>query len=219
MELSFVEENYLKAIYQLELENPSGVSTTALAEKTKTKPASVSDMLKKLAQKELIFYKKYQGAKLSKSGLQAALLVIRKHRLWEVFLVEHLSFSWDEVHEVAEQLEHIKSKLLIQRLDQFLGFPKEDPHGDPIPNENGEIIEIPKILLSDFTTGKKAQISAVKESSPLFLQYLDKIKAGIGSNIIIQERIAFDNSLEILLDGRTLYISEEVAKNIYVTED
>ncbi|BDC98883.1 metal-dependent transcriptional regulator [Persicobacter psychrovividus] len=218
MDLSFVEENYLKAIYQLQLETPQGVSTTSIAELTKTKPASVSDMLKKLSNKALIHYKKYQGATLSESGMNIALLVIRKHRLWEVFLVKHLNFTWSEVHEVAEQLEHIDSALLISRLDQFLGYPKQDPHGDPIPDAEGNIKDIPKILLSELKVNTPSVIAAVKENNPLFLQYLDKIKASINADIMIKERIPFDNSLEIILSDRTLYISEEVAKNIYVSE-
>jgi DtxR family transcriptional regulator, Mn-dependent transcriptional regulator len=127
------EENYLKAIYHLSKEEDESVSTNALAERLETTAASVSDMLKKLAKKELIEYKKYQGVNISEKGKRVALQIIRKHRLWEVFLVEKLSFNWDEVHEIAEQLEHIDSPTLVKRLDEFLGYPKFDPHGDPIP--------------------------------------------------------------------------------------
>src|SRR5690606_25078163 len=145
--LSLSEENYLKSIFHLEQKNPAGVSTNALAEQLETKASSVTDMLKKLSDKKLVIYRKYQGVKLSKSGREIALSVIRKHRLWEVFLVEKLEFNWDEVHEVAEQLEHIRSEKLIRELDRFLDFPKRDPHGDPIPDSKGNLAVSDKVIL------------------------------------------------------------------------
>src|SRR5580693_6558937 len=135
---TFTEENYLKAIYHLSLQSES-VSTNQIAASLNTKAASVTDMLKKLADKELINYTKYQGVTLTPQGEKIAVSIIRKHRLWEYFLVEKLNFKWDEVHDVAEELEHISSKELADRLDQFMGYPKYDPHGDPIPDSNGKL--------------------------------------------------------------------------------
>ena len=137
--MTFSEENYLKTIYHLTIISDSEISTNAIAEKMETKASSVTDMLKKLAEKDLVDYKKYQGVSLTEKGKLSAKMIVRKHRLWEVFLVEKLDFSWDEVHDIAEQLEHIKSEKLINKLDDFLGNPTEDPHGDPIPDKNGKL--------------------------------------------------------------------------------
>ena len=147
--LSLTEENYIKAIFQIGTTPESNVSTNALADSLQTKPATVSDMIKKLSHKKLIFYEKYKGVTLSASGAKEALKIIRKHRLWEVFLVNHLNFKWDQVHEIAEQLEHIKSSELVNRLDNFLGNPTIDPHGDPIPDANGQVQLGPSKLLSE----------------------------------------------------------------------
>jgi len=217
--LTFTEENYLKTIYHLSEHGTKEVSTNGIAESINTKPASVSDMLKKLAQKDLIHYIKYQGVRLSEVGKKEALLIIRKHRLWEVFLVEKLKFNWDEVHEIAEQLEHIHSKLLIKRLDEFLGFPQHDPHGDPIPNEEGVLSEKKQITASEMPVQSTGIVRGLKETSPLFLQYLDKIQIYIGAKIKVVDKIEFDSSLEILVDGKKpAIISNEVAKNILVTD-
>src|SRR6188768_3076308 len=153
--MTFSEENYLKSIYHLTASLETEVSTNAIAEKMETKASSVTDMLKKLAEKDLVNYKKYQGVTLTEKGLLNAKMIVRKHRLWEVFLVEKLDFSWDEVHDVAEQLEHIKSEKLINKLDEFLDFPTEDPHGDPIPNGKGEIEKIHKQLLAELEENQK----------------------------------------------------------------
>jgi len=217
--LSFTEENYLKSIYHLSEDGSREVSTNAIADDLNTKAASVTDMIKKLASKEVIIYKKYKGVNISSTGKIAALQVIRKHRLWEVFLVEKMKFSWDEVHEVAEQLEHIKSPLLIQRLDEFLGYPKNDPHGDPIPDEHGEFKSKPQISLSEAQLHHEGILMSVKDTSTPFLQYLDKIGAYIGAKVKIMDRVVFDGSHEILLDNkRTLFISKEVAQNILISE-
>lgn len=217
--LSFTEENYLKSIYHLSEGGDKEVSTNAIADDLNTKAASVTDMIKKLAVKEVITYKKYKGVNISPTGKNAALQVIRKHRLWEVFLVEKMKFSWDEVHDVAEQLEHIKSSLLIQRLDEFLGYPKNDPHGDPIPDENGEFKSKPQIALSDAKLHHEGILMSVKDSSSPFLQYLDKIGAYIGAKVKVMDRVVFDGSHEILLDNkRTLFVSKEVAQNILISE-
>jgi DtxR family Mn-dependent transcriptional regulator len=218
MKLSLAEENYLKAVYHLSAEGETEVSTNAIAEEMQTKAASVSDMMRRLSEKELVHYKKYQGVRISDDGARAALQVVRKHRLWEVFLVEKLKFSWDQVHEIAEQLEHIKSPLLIKRLDEFLGHPKYDPHGDPIPDENGEFKEKPQIPLSSTNLNDDGIVVAVKDTSPVFLQHLDRIGIYLGAKIKTIEKTEFDGSMEILIDQKNkLFISKEVAQNVLVT--
>jgi DtxR family Mn-dependent transcriptional regulator len=175
-------------------------------------------MIKRLAAKSLITYEKYYGVNVTKNGKSEALSIIRKHRLWETFLVAKLGFSWDEVHDVAEQLEHIQSPLLIEKLDEFLGFPSSDPHGHPIPDKHGKFHIARQILLAE-STGKKASACAVKNSTPAFLQYLSKIGIYIGASVQVLEKIEFDGSLEILVDGKKkVYISREASENILVTE-
>ncbi|MCC5945095.1 MAG: metal-dependent transcriptional regulator [Bernardetiaceae bacterium] len=220
MELSFAEENYLKTIYHLSLQEGSPVATNSIAAAMQTKPASVSDMLKRLARKQVINYVKYYGVSLTESGQHTALWLIRKHRLWEVFLVEKLKFSWDQVHEVAEQLEHIRSGLLIERLDEFLGYPKYDPHGDPIPNKDGKIDNRPKQPLSELEAKAVCQVAGVRDTSPLFLQYLDKVGIYIGAKIYIKDKVSYDLSLEICIDKtKERFISHNVADNLLVLVD
>ncbi len=215
--LSFVEENYLKAIYHLSNSGAEAVTTNALAEEMHTTPASVSDMVRKLSKKEVVHYKKYQGVNVSEEGKLIALRVIRKHRLWEVFLVQKLDFNWDEVHDVAEQLEHIKSPLLIQRLDEFLGFPKYDPHGDPIPDENGRFTESKREALSNTETGTTGVVVAVEDSGTAFLKYLDKVGICIGSKITVDDIIEFDGSMDITIDQKkSITVSKTVANNIWL---
>lgn len=216
--LSFTEENYLKAIYSLAERDASETSTTQIADRLQTKPPTVSDMLRKLADKKLISYEKYKKVQLTKAGRQVAILVIRKHRLWEVFLHDKLEFAWDEVHEIAEQLEHIHSEQLIVRLEKFLGFPKYDPHGDPIPSANGEIGPLQRITLIEQEPGKNCQVVGVKDSSALFLQYLQQINIGIGTKIKVIEKIAYDGSLVISLKkGQEISVSKKFADNVLVT--
>ena len=214
--MTFSEENYLKAIYHLTNISDGEVSTNAIAEMMETKASSVTDMLKKLADKDLINYKKYQGVSLTENGKSAAKMIVRKHRLWEVFLVEKLDFSWDEVHDVAEQLEHIKSEKLINNLDDFLGNPTEDPHGDPIPDVNGRIIKIEKQLLSELAENQKGICVGVKDTSSEFLKYLDKQGIALGSKIEIIGKESFDLSLKINVDGKELTISNKIASNLFV---
>jgi DtxR family Mn-dependent transcriptional regulator len=217
--LSLVEENYLKAIYHLSGAGKSPVSTNALADNMNNKAASVTDMLKKLSSKGVISYEKYHGVNISNKGKDAALKVIRKHRLWETFLVEKLNFNWDEVHEVAEQLEHIQSPLLIEKLDAFLGFPKSDPHGHPIPDKNGKIHEIKQVPLAVFAVDKNGMVRSVRDASPTFLQYLSKVGVHIGSSIKILEKIEFDGSLEVIIDNsKKIFISREAAENLLIAE-
>src|SRR5690606_10485000 len=163
--MTLSEENYLKTIYHLTSGQNAAVSTNAIAEKIDTKASSVTDMIKKLADKKLVTYVRYQGVRLTPEGRHAAVMIVRKHRIWEVFLVDKLEFNWDEVHEIAEQLEHIKSEQLIDRLDAFLGHPAVDPHGDPIPNAEGKINKIPKKLLAEATLNEVVVCVGVKDSS------------------------------------------------------
>ena len=217
---SLSEENYLKAIFHLEKKTNAVVSTNSLAEEMESKASSVTDMLKKMADKDLVIYKKYKGVRLSKLGKETAIQIIRKHRLWEVFLVEKLNFSWDEVHDVAEQLEHIKSKKLIAELDQFLGCPKLDPHGDPIPDENGNFSVLQKTILKNLERGEIGVFIGVKNSSTEFLQYLDKNKIALGEKIKVVEKEAFDGSMQICLENNELVnISEQVTENLYIKQD
>lgn len=210
------EENYLKAIYHLGKLGSIAVSTNAIAEKIDTKASSVTDMLKKLADKNLVNYKKYQGVNLTEEGRLTAASVIRKHRLWEVFLVDKLNFSWDEVHDVAEQLEHIKSKKLINELDSFLAFPTEDPHGDPIPDREGNLNKSQKIFLSQVNQSVNCSCVGVKDSSANFLKYLDKNNIALGTDIQVLTKEPFDESMTIKINDSDLAISKDIANNIYV---
>ncbi|MGM0636230.1 MAG: metal-dependent transcriptional regulator [Bacteroidota bacterium] len=214
--LSLSEENYIKAIYHLEKSYPEGVSTNALAEKMKTKASSATDMIKKIADKNLVVYKKYKGVTLSDEGKNTALRIIRKHRLWEVFLVDKLNFSWDEVHEIAEELEHIKSPKLINELDKFLDYPERDPHGDPIPDENGNFSVSNKRLLNDLKEGDQGICVGVKDSSTNFLRYLDKNGLGLGVTLQVIEKEHFDNSMLLQLGKKQLRVSASVAANLYI---
>ena len=213
------EENYLKTIYHLGEGASSPVSTNAIASQMETKPSSVTDMAKKLAEKNLVDYQKYQGVVLTDLGKRTALQVIRKHRLWEVFLFEKLDFQWDEVHEVAEQLEHIKSEQLIDRLDALLGHPKFDPHGDPIPGKDGLLAEQNNSLLSELRIGQSGLCVGVKDTSTSFLQYLDKNQIALGQRISVVEKESFDQSLLIEIDGQSLRLSHQIATNLYIKID
>jgi len=214
--MTFSEENYLKSIYHLTTISDSEISTNAIAEMMETKASSVTDMLRKLAEKDLVNYKKYQGVSLTEKGLLNAKMIVRKHRLWEVFLVEKLDFSWDEVHDVAEQLENIKSEKLVNKLDEFLDFPTEDPHGDPIPDAQGRIKKIEKHLLSDLSENQKGICVGVKDTSTEFLKYLDKQQIALGSEIEILGKETFDLSLKIRVNGTELTISNKIASNLFV---
>ncbi len=214
--MTISEENYIKVIYHLSQVSPKGVNTNAIAGMLETKASSVTDMLKKLSEKQLVTYQKYQGVTLTEKGFLSAKMIVRKHRLWETFLVNKLSFSWDEVHEIAEELEHIKSEKLIDSLDEFLGFPTFDPHGDPIPNQKGEIIKIDKLLLSEAVLDKDYVCVGVKNSSVEFLQYLDKQNISLGSTIKVISREEFDSSLTIILNTKTISISNKIAENLFI---
>lgn len=216
--ISQAEENYLKALFHLtnETEEKVEAGTNELAFYLEVKPATVNDMLKKLKEKELVSYKKYGKIMLTQQGREYAVEVVRKHRLWETFLYEKLEFSWDEVHEVAEQLEHIKSKKLVEQLDRFLGFPKTDPHGDPIPNAKGEIKYLKRKTLTDIPVGAVCKLVAVKDSSASFLQYAVQIGLGLSSKIKIISRQEFDGSVEIEIDNKRSTVSQKFAENLFV---
>jgi len=213
---SLAEENYLKTIYHLEQESKTGVSTNAIAERMETKPSSVTDMVQKLADKKMISYKKYKGSTLTVHGKKMAASVIRKHRLWEVFLVDKLKFHWDEVHEIAEQLEHIQSEELIVRLDKYLGNPDFDPHGDPIPDKDGKVKSTEKKLLSELNKKQRGVCIGVKETGSEFLQYLDKRNITIGTKINVLGKEFFDGSMIIQVGKDQFFISKKIAENLYV---
>ncbi len=214
--MTLAEENYLKAIFHLEFESGGEVSTNAIAERMETKPSSVTDMMQKLAEKKMVVYRRYKGVLLTDRGKKLAAYVIRKHRLWEVFLVEKLHFHWDEVHEIAEQLEHIQSDELITRLNQFLGNPDFDPHGDPIPDEYGVLKRTSKKLLSEIDKNQQGVCVGVKESSAQFLQYLDKKKISIGTKITVLGKEFFDGSMVIQVGKDQFFISHKIAENLFV---
>ncbi|MHA7878074.1 MAG: metal-dependent transcriptional regulator [Bacteroidota bacterium] len=218
MRISHTEENYLKAIYQHAAANKKAVPTNALAEALRTSPAAVTDMLQKLHEKGLVVYKKYQGVCMAEAGSAHALQVIRKHLLWEVFLVEKLKLGWEEIHEIAEQLEHIQSPLLIQRLDDFLGNPAYSPHGQPIPDTYGKSIQRVSVVLTNMEAGSSGVIMAVKESTPQFLQYLSKRSIYIGAKVHVIEKMPFDQSMDISIDQLPkVNISQKVSDNILIS--
>jgi DtxR family Mn-dependent transcriptional regulator len=214
---SFTEENYLKSIYKLSERVDSKITTNAIAELLKTKAASVTDMVQKLSDKKLLKYEKYKGVSLTEKGRLVAVETVRKHRLWEVFLFEKLQFGWDEVHDIAEQLEHINSEALTNKLDDFLGNPSHDPHGDPIPTRNGEIKKSNLILLCDAKLKQKLIMSGVADHSANFLQHLNKIAITLGSKLELIDKNEYDGSIEIkVMANKHLHLSKEVAKNILV---
>ena len=207
------EEDYLKAVYHLQKESKS-VSTNAIASYLDMKPSSVSDMLKKLADKKYINYLKYKGTSLTNKGKKIALKIIRKHRLWETFLVDKLGFGWAQVHSIAEQLEHIHSEELIDKLDEFLNFPKYDPHGDPIPAKDGNIEKLNQKLLIELSKKEKGIITGVKKGTPSLLNYLDQQKIKLGDTIEVIEIIEFDASYSIKINQRKIILSEKISKNL-----
>ncbi len=213
------EENYLKAIYNLDKQGLKKITPTAISEALNNNPASVVDMLRKLVEKKLLQYEKSKGVKLTEKGRNIAILIVRKHRLWEVFLLEKLGYGWEEVHEMAEQLEHVQHAELADRLDKFLGFPEYDPHGDPIPKANGETAVTYKTVLAEIPEGGSCRVVAVKDTSPAFLQYLKKLDIGIGTKITMIEKIPFDSSVIIKLGkSNTTTVSRVFAENLVVHE-
>ncbi|TCD04033.1 metal-dependent transcriptional regulator [Pedobacter psychroterrae] len=217
--LSYTEENYLKALLKLSFQNEDKpeAGTNEMAAYLGVKPATATDMLKKLKEKNLVSYQKYGKILLTDIGRKSGIAILRKHRLWETFLYEKLDFSWDEVHEVAEQLEHIQSAKLVDKLEEFLDFPEFDPHGDPIPKANGEMPVITKTLLSELKNGDVCKVAAIKDTSTLFLQYLEKLHITIGTNLSVIEVIAFDGSLNIQIeDADPRSVSMKFAESLFV---
>ena len=211
------EENYIKAIYYLHKVLNKPVGTNDLASRMDTKASSVTDMVRRLSEKSLIIYEKYKGCELTESGKTVALKTIRKHRLWETFLVEKLSFGWEEVHEIAEQLEHIQSVKLTNKLDEFLDFPKFDPHGDPIPDQNGAIAQREETYkLIDLDIDIPALVIGVADNSASFLKFLDKHGIQLGAEVKVKDRFEFDHSIEVLLNGKELNLSAEASSKITV---
>jgi len=214
--ITLAEENYLKAILSISLNEDGKASTNAIAKEIGTSAASVSDMLKKLQDKKLIKYEKYKGVELSKTGKSKAINILRKHRLWETFLVNNLGFNWGEVHDVAEQLEHIKSAELIDRLDTFLEYPRFDPHGEPIPTKDGNIPKSNTIPLNELQAGTKGKVMGVTLDDKAFLDYLTQLNISIGTSIELLEKISFDKSLSIKIEQKTQHISSDVAKHLLI---
>ncbi|NNF33815.1 MAG: metal-dependent transcriptional regulator [Saprospiraceae bacterium] len=215
--ITHTEENYLKAIFKIAEREKNAASTNSIAAVLNTSAASVSDMLKRLSEKELINYKKYKGVTLTSQGSKIATNLIRKHRLWEVFLVKKLKFSWDQVHDIAEQLEHIQSPELVNRLDNYLDKPKFDPHGDPIPNSEGKFTIRNQNPLSDLTIGERAVVIGVKEHDTEFLQYLNSIGVKLGTEIEIQNIVKYDRSMKVKLDGgNQTVLTDQVSSNLLV---
>ncbi len=216
--LSFTEENYLKALLQLTLEtgNKEDLGTNELAAHLSVKPATVNDMLKKLKEKKYVSYKKYGKSSLTNEGKKLAIEVVRKHRLWETFLYEKLEFTWDEVHEVAEQLEHIKSPKLVGKLDKFLNYPAFDPHGDVIPGANGEMKMLTKKTLNEEEIGHSCTMVGVKDNSAPFLQYVDKVGLSMNNQIKVLSKQFYDDLIEIEVNGKRSSVSPKFAENIVI---
>ena len=219
MNFSIAEENYIKAIWRLQ-KDQRNVTTNELSDELQTKPASVTDMLKRLTEKKLLNYQPYYGVKLTAEGKKLALSIIRRHRLWEFFLVNKLQFNWDEVHVIAEELEHVGSQELIDRLDQFLGYPKVDPHGDPIPDKTGKVLQLKQTRLSEWPLNETATVSGVDNQSAEMLELLRHNKISIGSKLELKRKFDFDGSVEIKMGRQTAFtISKQVAQNLFVTNE
>lgn len=217
--LSYTEENYLKALLKIgsRSEGKAEAGTNEMAAHLGVKPATANDMFKKLKEKNLVDYKKYGKISLTDLGRESALNIVRRHRLWETFLYQKLDFSWDEVHEVAEELEHIQSQKLVDKLEEYLEFPAFDPHGDPIPNANGEIMPLIREVLSNLNEGDIAFVVSIKDTSNVFLQYLEKLGISIGSRIQVVEKVDFDGSMTIIIEKQSpRSVSAKFAQSLYV---
>lgn len=213
--ITHTEENYLKAIYKISEKDKKAVSTNAISEKINTSAASVTDMIKRLATKEMVNYEKYKGVTLTDKGNKHATNLIRKHRLWEVFLVDQLKFNWEEVHDIAEEMEHIQSQELVDRLDNYLGNPKFDPHGDPIPNAEGRYTLRNQIALSEFSVGEAGTLIGVKVHDRPFLEHLNSLDIKLGSEMSLIEKNNYDGAVTILLDSENQkMLSHKVCSNL-----
>ena len=218
--VSQAEENYLKTVFKLSEKTEGSISTKSISLEMNTAAASVTDMLKRLSEKGYVLYEKYKGVRLSEKGQKLATGLIRRHRLWEVFLLEKLNFAWDEVHDIAEELEHIQSEKLINRLEAFLGYPKYDPHGGPIPDKDGKITVRQQILLSEMKTGEKGVLVGVQEESTPFLQYLNRVNLRLGTAVEIKELFDYDSSVSIIInDDVEVIISNKVSQNLFIKKE
>ena len=216
MNFSISEENYLKSIFHLQ-PHEGTVTTNELAQALSTKPASVTDMMKKLKGKKLVNYERYKGFRLTTEGRKIALLIVRRHRLWEYFLSEKLKFSWDEVHQVAEELEHVSNRKLVDKLDEFLGYPRTDPHGDPIPDQNGKMETLPRVSLNELQENSSATVCHVADQSADILELLKHKNIQIGTKLAVRKKFSFDRSMEVKIKGQSSFtISEKLAQNIFV---
>jgi len=214
---SVSEENYIKAIFHLQ-EEVERVNTVQLAQAMKTKPASITDMLKKLKAKKILDYQPYYGFKLTAEGNKIALGIIRRHRIWEYFLAEKLKFNLHEIHELAEVLEHVSSKKLIDKLDAYLGLPKFDPHGDPIPDFEGKITLDNHISLAAMEENTMGRVCRIGNASEKIMELISHQQIKIGSQIIVEKKFEFDESLEITIDRKhKANISQQLAKNIFIS--
>ena len=214
--ISHTEENYLKAIYKISEKEGKPASTNAIASEMQTSAASVTDMIKRLSEKGLINYERYKGVTLTSEGNKFATTLIRKHRLWEVFLVDKLDFSWDKVHDIAEQLEHIQSEELVERLDEFLGNPSFDPHGDPIPDAEGNFAFRKQVPLNELSIGESGIVVGVQNHSTPFLQYLDRLSLVLGTEVTVLEKFEYDESIKINLKGKEMILSKKVNQNLFI---
>ncbi len=217
-QLSKSEENYLKTIFNLSDSGNKQVSTNSISKILNIEPASVTDMIKKLSKKKLLYHEKYKGSVISKKGTKLAIQIIRRHRLWEVFLHDKLQFKWNEIHDIAEELEHVSSEELINKLDKYLKYPKIDPHGDPIPNKLGEIDLIDKISITDLKISERGIVSRIIKEDENFFSLLKKLNIEIGTEILIEDIIDYDGSIEARIENKSVIISKNIAENIKITK-
>ena len=208
-------ENYLKNIYKLQ-EAKRKVSTSLLSQRLQISAASVTEMVKKLSETGHLKYTPYQGVELTEYGRRKALRIIRRHRLWEVFLVEVLKYRWDEIDEEAERLEHITSEKLEKRLDGMLGYPTKDPHGDAIPSFDGKVADMRNTSLANIKPGRVVLVSRVSDASPEILQYATKLGISLGKKVRVKQQIQFDGSLQVEIGGKERFVSAKLAENIFV---
>ncbi len=213
---TLAEEDYLKALFSLQSESEKYISTSSISSYLSINPASVTEMIKKLSAKGLVDYKRSHGATLSRKGQNLAISIVRKHRLWETFLVNKLNFSWEEVHEIAEQLEHIKSEELVEKLDEYLGFPKSDPHGDPIPDKKGNFTQQVQVLASSLKKGEVAVVAGVGNQDTNFLKHLNQQGISLGTKIKVIEINEFDGSQTIRIGKKESFLSKKVGENLFV---
>jgi DtxR family Mn-dependent transcriptional regulator len=216
---SISKEDYLKTLYMLSVDADSRVSTLAIANRLGISNAATSEMAKRLGDFGLVKYVRYKGVQLTKKGEKSALEVIRRHRLWEMFLMETLDLSWNEIHEEAEILEHNSSDFLMEQIDSYLDFPKFDPHGDPIPDSNGKLPEMPEnVKLKDAEVGERYRIVRVDHRHKELVDYFLKLKLKLNQEIEVIDRLEFDHSVSVKLNGSTHTFSEKIAGMLYVSK-